>query len=239
MKRNILLFIIIASLFISCQKKKNTLKKPKDIIKWNKESLKQRALKNLDSLKRDHKLLEQDIENYNQFADYFKSLPLNKSPFPVAEYDFAVSIFPFVINKNGNIIKGYKIGEFKNEESDVVLEKLTLMVLTNDINSEEAYLAESRNAPYLTAEGFLKVSNNKLDWVFSSSPDGFSILLLNMKLFDLRFGETIIIYPQKDGSFLYDQIEDSPNNYKIFEEYKNSIINSESVKKQLSSKNNI
>ena len=60
-----------------------------------------------------------------------------------------------------------------------------------------------------------------------------------MKLFDLRFGETIIIYPQIDKTFLYDQIKDSPNNYKNFEDYKKDIINNNKVQKQLLSENNI
>lgn len=60
-----------------------------------------------------------------------------------------------------------------------------------------------------------------------------------MKLFDLRFGETIIIYPQTDKSFLYEQIIDSPNNYGNFEDFKKSIMNNPKVKKQLISEKNI
>ena len=99
------------------------------------------------------------------------------------------------------------------------------MILTNDKNSEENTLVESRNFPYLTAQGIFKVTNNEYDWVFSASPDGYSTLLVNMKLFDLRFGETIIIYPKDDKSFIYDQIKDSPNNYSAFDDIKNAIIN--------------
>ena len=85
--------------------------------------------------------------------------------------------------------------------------------MTNDEDAEETTLVESRNYPYLTAQGIFKTADNQFDWVFHYSPDGYSTLLLNMKLFDLRFGETIIIYPQQDKSFLYDQIKDSPNHY--------------------------
>ena len=60
-----------------------------------------------------------------------------------------------------------------------------------------------------------------------------------MKLFDLRFGETIIIYPQKDKSLFYDQIKDSPNNYGNFEEFKKKIISNPKVKNQLNSEENI
>ena len=60
-----------------------------------------------------------------------------------------------------------------------------------------------------------------------------------MKLFDLRFGETIIIYPQNDKSFLYHQIEDSPNNYQNFDNFKQSILDNPVIKNQLSAENNI
>ena len=60
-----------------------------------------------------------------------------------------------------------------------------------------------------------------------------------MKLFDLRFGETVVIYPQYNNSFFYDQIKDSPNNYDSFEMFKSSIKNIEGIKEQLKSEKNI
>jgi hypothetical protein len=137
------------------------------------------------------------------------------------------------------VFKGVRIGEYENPESEKIIDKLTLMILTNDKYAEESTLVDSRNYPYLTAQGIFKVANNEFDWVFSVSPDGFSTLILNMKLFDLRFGETIVIYPQEDKSFLYEQIKDSPNNYGKFEEFKNMIMSNPKVKNQLNSNKNI
>lgn len=191
---------------------------------WNIQKLKERAIQHLDSSKRDKKLFNQDIETYNKYSDIFNSYPLNKSPFPVAKYDYAVSSIPFTIEQDSVIFKGVRIGEYVNPESEKVIDKLTLLILTNEKDLEENTLVESRNYPYLTAQGILKVTNNEYDWVFSASPDGFSTLLINMKLFDLRFGETIIIYPQLDKSFLYDQLEESPNNYEDFEDFKKVIL---------------
>lgn len=226
-KIKILFFLIIEFAFISCKGIKPTLLDSKNtkVSEWNKERLNQKAIQNLDSTKRDSKLFNQDIETYAKYAEIFKSYPLNKSPFPVSEYDYAVSSIPFTIEKNGTIFKGVRIGEYENPESEKIIDKLTLLILTNDKNSEENTLVESRNFPYLTAQGTFKIPNNTYDWVFSASPDGFSTLIINMKLFDLRFGETIIIYPQDDKSFLYDQIKDSPNNYTTFDDFKKAIIN--------------
>ena len=147
-------------------------------------------------------MFHQDIETYMKYAEVFNSYPLNKSPFPVAEYDYAVSSIPFSIELDSIVFKGVRIGEYENPESERIIDKLTLLILTNDRNSEETTLVDSRNHPYLTAQGIFKVTNNEFDWVFSASPDGFSTLIINMKLFDLRFGKTIIIYPQSDNSFL-------------------------------------
>ncbi|REE83270.1 hypothetical protein BX611_0557 [Lutibacter oceani] len=241
MTKKILTIIAIGFLFFSCQEKEKTdsFSENKEVTKWNIEKLNNRANQQLESTKWDSMLFQQDIETYDKFAEIFRSYPLNKSPFPVAEYDYAVSSIPFTIETEEVIFKGVRIGEYENPESEVISDKLTLLILTNDKGSKENTLVDSRNYPYLTAQGIFEVKNNEFDWVFSASPDGFSILMLNMKLFDLRFGETIIIYPQIDKSFLYDQLKDSPNNYEDFDKFKKTILSNTRVKNQLNSEKNI
>lgn len=206
---------------------------------WNLEKLEIEALRQLDSTQWDRELLTHDIQTYHEYADVFRAYPLNKSPFPVALYDYAVSSEPFTIEHGGKILKGVCIGEYENPNSEKVINKLTLIVLTNDANAEENTLVDSRNFPYLTAQGIFTVKNNTLDWVFSASPDGYSTLMVNMKLFDLRFGETVVIYPQSDQSFRYHQIKESPNNYEDFTDFKNAILKNPMVKAQLDSAKNL
>lgn len=241
MTKKLLIIIISGILFHSCleRKKSNSIDKTAEERKWDIEKLNNRAVQHLDTTKWDIKLFNQDIETYNKYSEIFQSYPLNKSPFPVAEYNYAVSSIPFSIEKDSTVFKGVRVGEYENPESEKIIDKLTLLILTNNKDAEETTLVDSRNYPYLTAQGIFKVINNEFDWVFSASPDGFSTLLINMKLFDLRFGETIIIYPQINKSFLYEQIKDSPNNYGNFEDFKKSIINNPKVKKQLISEKNI
>lgn len=241
MTQKIIFSLIIGVILSSCQNSNEGVSDAADKAssEWSSERLHARAVQNLDSSKWDHRLFTQDIETYNQYAEIFQSYPLNKSPFPVAEYDYAVSSVPFVIEHAGSIFKGVRIGEYKDPESDVVLDKLTLLVLTNDRDSEESTLVESRNYPYLTAQGYFKVSNNVYDWVFSSSPDGFATLLVNMKLFDLRFGETIIIYPQEDRSFFYHQIDISPYDFENFGAFEKALVESKGVIMHLNSGGNI
>lgn len=206
---------------------------------WTIDSLAQVANNQLDSTKWDRSLLVQDIETYGQYAEAFNAYPLNKSPFPVAEYDYAVSYIPFVIETDSFIFKGIRVGEYPNPESDSISDKLTLLVLTNDKDAEETTMVESRNAPYLTAQGCVKTSNNDYDWLFSASPDGYAMLIVNMKLFDLRFGETILIYPQKDRSFRYQQLKIASNDHLDLQSFKSLIMNHAEVKRQLVAEGNI
>lgn len=241
MTQKVFIILLTAFLTYSCQERKESKSDlaENELAHSNQMILSQRAAQNLDSLNWDKQLFKQDIDTYNKYSEIFQSYPLNKSPFPVAEYDYAVSYIPFTLEIDGKIVKCVRIGECKDPDCEEIINKLTLLVLTNDEEAEESTLVDSRNFPYLTAQGYIKVSNNAYDWVFSSSPDGFSILMINMKLFDLRFGETIVIYPQINKSFLYDQIKESPNNYNNFEEFKTAIVNNLKVKNQLNSKSNI
>ncbi|MBB3124551.1 hypothetical protein FHS04_002074 [Mesoflavibacter sabulilitoris] len=241
MTKKLVIIFISGLLLNSCKdiEKTNSNVQISNENNWSIQKLKDRAIQHLDSSKWDKELFIQDIETYNKYSDIFNSYPLNKSPFPVDKYDYAVSSIPFTIEKDSIIFKGVRIGEYENPESEKVIDKLTLLILSNDKDLEENTLVESRNYPYLTAQGIFKVTNNEYDWVFLASPDGFSTLLINMKLFDLRFGETIIIYPQMDKSFLYDQLEESPNNYEDFEDFKKVILNNSIIKQQIISEKKI
>lgn len=221
MKLIIKLFTIASlttTLFLSCEITSQPVEQTVE-RKWDLNALKNRAESNLDSSKWNHALLKQDIETYNKYAEVFEKYPLNNFPFPIADYDYAVYSNPFTIHIDSLIFKGIQIGEYEDPNSNDIITKLTLIVLTNNDKVEPETFVDSRNYPYLTAGGVFKLPQNEFKWVFSATPDGFSNLFFSMKLFDLRFGETVIIYPQKDNSFLYEQIDESPDNYSKFDDY--------------------
>lgn len=68
----------------------------------------------------------------------------------------------------------------------------------------------SRNHPDYIGEGFFKTSNNRIDYVAFLTGNLDSYAIINMRMFDLTKGRTILIAPQKDGSLRSKQI-DSPN----------------------------
>ncbi len=211
--------LLFTLFFSSCSNKKQVVSNHFNVQKWDLITLKNRATANQDSSKWNQSLLEQDLETYHNYADIFEKYPLNNYPFPVADYDYSVYSNPFTLEVDSFIFKGIQIGEYINPNSDSVTTKLTLLVLTNSDKVEPESFVDSRNYPYLTAEGYFNLPTNNFNWVFSATPDGFSSLFFSMKFFDLRFGETIIIYPQSNNSFLYEQLEESPNNYSNFDEY--------------------
>lgn len=207
-------YCMLIGTFISCNSNKTKAIHPDE----KKEStndydlLNTRFLHNQDSNFWDKQLLKQDLESFHKFKEAFEFYPILKSPFPVTQYDFAVSSQPFSGKINDYYYSGVNIGEYLNTNSDSIKTRLTLVVLSKTEIAKESTLVESRNYPYLTAQGFFTLINTKFDWVFNSSPDGYSTLNLNMKLFDLRFGQTILIYPQKNQAFFYEQLIKSPQN---------------------------
>lgn len=227
------LFIIIGMVLYSCKNTDQSNTNTHEGQNWSASKLKDRALANLDGSQWNQTLFRQDIEIYHKYGENFEQYPLNNYPFPVADYDYAVYSNPFSIKSDSLIFKGIQVGEYIHPDSDSIITKLSLIVLTNDDNVEPDAFVNSRNFPYLTAEGIFRLLKQNYKWVFLATPDGFSSLLFSMKLFDLRFGQTIIIYPQKDNSFLYVQIEESPDNHSKFENYTEKIMSNTDHIKQI------
>lgn len=212
MKKIYLIILIISNFSLSQNKE------------WNLNQLQEKNIKHLDSINWNVKLFNQDKTTYKQYKEYFKGLPLTISAFPVADYEYAVASESFKLTLDSISYKGINIGYFKDENSEEVTYELTLVFLSNQAESNENSFVQSRNYPYLTAEGTFTEFNTKYDWVFTKSPDGFSFIMLNMKLFDLRFGKTILVIPQKDGSFYYNQINLERNTFKEISMFEDSLL---------------
>lgn len=224
MRRKLTILIALVLAMYSCKYETHHNSKISNEQDWDLSKLKERAIVNLDSSQWNLKLFQQDIEIQSNYSEIFDQYPLNNYPFPVADYDYAVYSNSFTIKSDSLIFKGIQVGEYTNPDSDSIITKMTLIVLTNDNQKEPETFVSSRNFPYLTAEGSFSLHKQNFEWVFQATPDGFSSLFFSMKLFDLRFGQTIVIYPKNDNSFLYVQIDKSPDQYSNFEDYKDNIM---------------
>ena len=151
------------------------------------------------------------FENDKKWFKDKNTEPLSSLAFPVAEYEY------YVFNKLFNFkiadahFSGISVGENTGGKVDKFIFKheITLIFYTGNQDYQINGDVSSRNYPYLTVQGELQL-NNLYDYVGVKSPEGTGYLLVNLKSFDLRFGQTVIIFPNGDNSFYYLQSSEKP-----------------------------
>lgn len=68
------------------------------------------------------------------------------------------------------------------------------------------------------------------DFVGIKTPDNGGYLMVSLKSFDLRFGQTIIIFPNDDNSFFYLQLDEKPSTGEDFNIYLNRLKGDNRIK---------
>lgn len=133
------------------------------------------------------------------------------------------------------VFNSYFIGNspfYKKDQRDRVFFTIITVVDSVDTNNFVPGMAlmSSRNHPDYGGEGSIITKTNRIDYVTFTTPDKGSFAIVNMRLFHLEHGDTIIVTPQKDGSLRSLQIKgDRVNNEQVFESVKNSILKREDV----------
>ncbi len=81
-----------------------------------------------------------------------------------------------------------------------------IFVLTDMMDNENDKLTTniviSRNHPDYLGQGFVKTKNNRIDYVAFTIAENESYAIINTRIFDLRFGKTILIAPQQDKTLI-------------------------------------
>ncbi|CAI8885742.1 hypothetical protein [Chryseobacterium sp. IT-36CA2] len=89
----------------------------------------------------------------------------------------------------------------------------TILVLTDFIDDKEYTSSKmniiSRNFPDVIGQGFVKTSNNRIDFSAFTTLEKEDFAVVNMKLYHLKYGNIILIAPQKDGSLRSMQINNT------------------------------
>lgn len=89
-----------------------------------------------------------------------------------------------------------------------------IIVLTDFVDpvnyTHQQKLAFSRNHPNYMGEGFYKTQNNQIQYLAFLGANQDSYAIVNMRLFNLKNGRTVLIAPQKDGSIRSKQIDSPP-----------------------------
>lgn len=119
------------------------------------------------------------------------------------------------------------IGDKKNEVyfQIIVLTDFVDTVNYTHISSEIV----SRNHPDYIGQGFYKTQNNKIEYLAFNTADRNAYAIVNMRLFDLSLGKTILIAPQKDKSFRSLQILSPLLTSDEVDEYTDELLRQEEV----------
>lgn len=221
MKKNLFILLIITLGILNT----NIITSAQDTCKfrWTKEQV-QQHLKNIeDSLTWDKKLLERDTKNTKRI----NSEPISFGAFPVPDYDL-VGKGSFIGFGNYEELGSLKLKDktlvynsfFVNKSpvnEDYIIDKenevfFTIIAITDFIDTSSQYshfssFVSSRNHPNYIGQGYFKTKNNRIDYVSFITADRSQFAIVNMRLFDLKNGNTILIAPQKDGSLRSKQIK--------------------------------
>ncbi|WP_445956895.1 hypothetical protein [Yeosuana sp.] len=203
---------------LSCQTKSNLEERNNTQINnnfnWTNEFAKEHYLKQNDSIYWNGEIVKFDMETEDELNEV--KFPIYVGSFPVAPY-----------KTPGNGVKGYNINignknivmksvfvrrgphneqifKDSNKKSEVVI---NILSLTDDPTLSNPTFVSSRNHPNYVAEGTINCKDYKTDWVVIHTADRNSYAVINMRFFDLKFGRTILIAPQKNKSIRFLQIE--------------------------------
>lgn len=109
----------------------------------------------------------------------------------------------FKVNDKNIQMMSFFVGEntFNRERLDGKKDEVFfhVMILTDTIDTNSSIVI-SRNHPDYLGQGFIKTKSHKIDYLAFVTAENNAYAIINTRLFDLSFGKTILIAPQKDGT---------------------------------------
>lgn len=242
----ILMILTVISISGCSDNKTENLSKVKKF--WTTEKEETHLLNRQDSSKWDMNLFNNDLQNMMEETD----LPLESGVFPTPKYDLigkgsfkGVGNFGYaggkgfekkIANKTilynsffvgASDVNRHFIGEKNNE---VFFQIIVLTDFVDTINYTHL-LSEivSRNHPHYIGQGFYKTKNSKIDYLAFITADQNAYAIINMRLFDLNFGKTILIAPQKDHTFRSMQIKSPKISNEEIEDYTDKLLKQQDI----------
>ena len=244
MKKLMPIFILILLSSCNSQIVKEKVENSKPI--WTEEKLKQRAINQniLDSL---------DMERLSKVSQYAsqmweKDVPIHFTAFPTLPYESAGNANESsTIDFNGKklITESISLGKDKHnahrfkDKTKIDEIVFTIIVLSNEIDSTQTSFVSSRNHPNYIAEGTIKSSNKPIDWVSIQNADDSAYSIVSMRLFNLNFGQVVIVAPQKDDTLRFLQIQREFLSSEDLEDYLRELIKKDKIKTFLTMEGNI
>jgi hypothetical protein len=187
---------------------------------WTMKDREVYAHRNDDSTKWDLETLQNDLE-VRKNVSWPTKPAISDFPSPVAKYDWGyAAILNLSLEIDDKHITGHSVGYYKDkynkhlfkDDKDSYLIRFNILILT-DLPQPEMRAAQvvSRNYPHYLSTGKQKTSLGEVDWVQMTLANEENFAIVNQRYFDLAYGKTILVAPQKDGSLRILQLQDSPN----------------------------
>ncbi|MCX7546699.1 hypothetical protein OS188_01895 [Xanthomarina sp. F1114] len=217
MKKTLLILAILLTIY-SCSNKSSESKS--NSKQWNLQQREQLLKNRNDSTSWDREMFNNDIKmieigdfgpfeigvfpepKYNLIGEAsFKGLGNRSEEFKIKDKKILMNCFFVGENRlNKNRLDGMKDEVF-----------FQVLVLTDTIDNENYNLnksiAISRNHPDYLGQGFIKTKNNRIDYLAFQTAENNAYAIINSRIFDLSFGKTILIAPQKNKSLKSYQIK--------------------------------
>lgn len=108
-------------------------------------------------------------------------------------------------SENKNSLNSYRVKE--NNKIFFSILVLTDFIDEKDFTSMKSQIV-SRNFPDVIGQGFIKTKQNKIDFSAFITLENDEFAIVNMKLYNLKYGNILLIAPQKDGSLRSLQIKE-------------------------------
>ena len=186
------------------------------------------------------------------YIDFSIPLPIHSGIFPVPQYNLlgtgsfnGVGNFGYpggdayeeLVQDKKILYNSFFVGKselnkaFVGEKKDEIF--FHIMVLTDNIDtvdySHVGSQVISRNHPDYIGQGFYKMKDTRVDYTAFITAERKSYAIVNMRLFDLSDGKTILIAPQKDKSFRSMQVNSPKLSSQEIETYSHQLLQEQRV----------
>ena len=192
---------------------------------WTEAKRKEMFERKYDPSTWDMEMFREDMEGHKNNKRPVKSSSSN-FPSPVPKYsNFGGAIAWPSFELDQKTIRGVMFSWGKYDvnkhlavnESHNLICYFNLFVLTDLEQKDKAIDMASRNYPHVLSTGKQKTSVGDVDWVHVGMADGNNLAIINQRIFDLKFGKTVLVAPQRDGSLRFMQRE-APASYDFYDE---------------------
>ncbi|EIJ39099.1 hypothetical protein JoomaDRAFT_2105 [Galbibacter orientalis DSM 19592] len=243
--RNRIITSLFIILLIACSKNQSV---EKSNNKWSKTKRLKHINNTKDSMTWDMEMLEND----KQLIEIGDFGPFELGAYPVPKYSLlGEESFKGLGNKSGVfklkdktlLMNSFFIGQnelnknrLNNKKDEIFFQ---IIVLTDTINNNNQSLVLSRNHPDYLGQGFFKTKNNRIDYLAFKTADNTAYAIINTKLFDLNFGKTVLVTPQKDKTLRFLQLASPELISDSITKYTNDLIKENAISRFLLKSNNI